>query len=275
MKRAAALVLMMALWVAPGASAQSVSAAEREALVRLRVDRGGRAAEVDALLRHADEASAKGLPSAPVANKIREGLAKGHEPQRIEAVVRQMVSQLEAADALLRELDRSAVGPGREAAVTLLAESLGGGVTGDDVRELRRQAQAAGAPAMPADVIASAAKGLAYIRDAKLPPAEGAGVIAAAVRQGFRPHEVLDLGREIKRREQDFVAGRATLRAVREAIARGDRPGQLFPEPRPEVAERPAATRPAPPERPARPERPERPEAPQRPERPERPARSQ
>jgi hypothetical protein len=273
MNRAAALVLMMVLAAASAAAAQSVSAADREALVRLRVDRGGSAGEVDALLRHADEAAAKGLPSAPLANKIREGLAKGHDPQRIEAVVRQMASQLEAADRLLREMDRRAADPGGEAAVTLLAEALGGGVTADEVRQLGRQA--AGAPSIPADAIASAAKGLAYIREASLPATDGAAVIAAAVRQGFRPHEVLDLGREIKRREQDFVAGRATLGAVRDAIARGDRPEQLFPDSRPEIVERPAATRPAAPERPARPERPERPETPQRPERPERPVRGQ
>jgi hypothetical protein len=121
--------------------------------------------------------------------------------------------------------------------------------------------------------LASAAKGLSLIAEAKLPMREGTSVIVEAVRQGFGARDVMELGREIKRRERDFVAGRSTLRAVRDAIARGDRPEQLFRDSRPEPVERPAATRPATPERPARPERPERPETPQRPERPDRPER--
>jgi hypothetical protein len=43
--------------------------ADREALVRLRVDQGGRAEDVDALIRLADEAAAKGLPAGPLTNK--------------------------------------------------------------------------------------------------------------------------------------------------------------------------------------------------------------
>jgi hypothetical protein len=253
------LVLLAMLGLAPELRAQSVSASEREALARI-----------------AEEAGARGLPSAPLTNKIQEGIAKGANAQRIEQVVRQMVVHLQTSDQLLRELDPAVTGPAREAAVTLLAESLGSGVATNDIRELRRQALAPDKSAMSGESIASAAKGLAYIREAKLPVSDGTGVIVAAVRQGFRPLEVLDLGREIKRRERDFVAGRTTLAAVRDAIARGDRPEQLFRDSRPEPVERPAATRPATPERPARPERPERParpEAPQRPERPERPER--
>jgi hypothetical protein len=260
-KLATALIVMMTLGMfVPGAAAQSVSASEREALARI-----------------ADEAAAKGLPSAPLTNKIREGIAKGADARRIEQVVRQMAAQLETSDRLLRELDPMAAGPAREVSVTLLAESLNSGITANDIRELRRQTQAADRPAASGESIASAAKGLAHIREAKLPVSDGTGVMATAVRHGFRPYEVLDLGREIKRRERDFIAGRATLNAVRDAIVRGDRPEQLFRD-RPEPVERPAATRPATPERPARPERPERPETPetpQRPERPERPARPQ
>jgi hypothetical protein len=248
------------LGVAPELRAQSVSASEREALTRI-----------------ADEAAAKGLPSAPLTNKIQEGIAKGYSAKRIEQVVRQIAVHLETSDQLLRELDPAAAGPGREVSVTLLAESLLSGVTANDIRELRRQTQAADRPAVSGESIASAAKGLAYIREAKLPVKDGTGVMATAVRQGFRPYEVQDLGLQIKRRERDFIAGRATLNAVRDAIARGDRPEQLFRD-RPETVERPAAARPATPERssrperPDRPERPETPETPQRPERPERPA---
>jgi hypothetical protein len=253
---------------APGV-AQSVSTSEREALVRLRVDRGGRAEDVDALIRYADEAAAKGLPAGPLTNKIREGLAKGYDPKRIEPVVRQMAAHLETGDQLMREMDLPLAGPSRDASLTLLAESLGGGVAANDVRELGRQARQSGKLQLSPEGLASAAKGLSFVKDARLPIPEGTAVMAEAVRQGFRSHEILDLGREIKRRERDYVAGRVTLRALRDAIARGERPEQLLRDSRTETLERPAAARPEAPVE--RPERPGRPEAPQRPERPERP----
>ena len=256
MKLTIALVTIVMLGVAPELRAQSVSASDRAALARI-----------------ADDAAAKGLPSAPLTNKIQEGIAKGADARRIEQVVRQMAVDLETSAQLLRELDPAATGSARDAAVTLLAESLGSGVTPNDVRELHRQSQTTGKPPLSGETVASAAKGLSLIGEARLPVGEGTSVVAEAVRQGFHPQEVLDLGREIKRRERDFLAGRATLRAVRDAIARGDRPEQIFRDSRPEPVERPAATRPATPERPARPERPERPEQPERPEAPPRPER--
>lgn len=240
-------------------AAQSVSASEREALVRLRLDQGGRAEDVDALIRVADEAATKKLPVEPLTNKIREGLAKGVDPKRIETVIRQIAAQLETADRLIREMEPPAGGPSREPAVALLAESLGSGLTQEEVRELRRVAQPAansGKALLSADSLASAARGLAFVKDAQLPVADGTAVMAEAVRHGFRSQDILDLGREVKRREGDYRAGRATLRALRDAIARGDRPDQLFRDPRAETVTRPAATRPETPpvERPSRPE---------------------
>lgn len=253
-------------------SAQSVSTAEREALVQLRVARGGRAEEVDALIRLAEDAAVKGLPAAPLTNKIREGLAKGADPKRIESVLRHMTTNLETADRFVREIEPTSEGTKRDASMTLLAESLGAGVTADEINELRRQVQLSGKPPVELEDLANAAKGLSFIKEAKLSAAEGAAVMVEAVRQGFRPHEVLDLGRDIKRRESDFRTGRTSLREIREAIARGDRPDQLLRPTRPEVIDRPTATRPERPvdrrERPAPPERPQRPDQPERPERP-------
>ena len=277
----ALLLVALSGVAAPGlCAAQSVSASEREALLRLRVDRGGRAEDVDALIRQADEAAAKGLPAAPLTNKIREGLAKGADPKRIELVIRQMATNLETADRLMREMEPTSGGTGQEASVTLLAEALGGGVTPDEVRELRRLAQPAlntgntGKPPMSWESLASAAKGLSFIKEAQLPVTEGTAVITEAVRQGFRAREILDLGREVKRRESDYRAGRASLRALRDAIARGDRPDQLFRDSRTDTVDRSPSARPETPvvERPGRPETPQRPEQPARPESPERPA---
>ena len=250
--RARMLVAVCGLAVPALSLAQSGSASDREALDRL-----------------VAEAAAKGLPAAPLTNKIQEGFAKGADPKRIELVVRQLATSLESADRLVREIEPASAGTGREAAVTLLADSLGGGVTPDEVRELRKAAQTSGKPPMSAEAVANAAKGLSFIKEARLPVPEGTGVIAEAVRQGFRSQEILDLGREVKRREGDYRSGRASLRALRDDIARGERPDQLFRDSRLDAVERPAATRPRPVERPAaRPEAPQRPEQPVRPERP-------
>jgi hypothetical protein len=274
---AALLAAVVAMGWPCGAAAQSVSPAERDELVRLRTERGGRAEEVDMLLRQADEAAAKGLPVAPLTNKIREGFAKGYDAARIEVVIRQMAGHLETASGLMREIVPAAAGAERETAVTLLAEAVAGGVTVDDVRSLSETTGRSGNPPMSADLLAAAAKGLSFVKEARLQVAEGAAVMAEAVRQGFRSYEILDIGREVKRREADFQSGRASLRALRDAIARGERPADLFTDSRIEAAER--GSTPARPEgavnRPERPVRtePQRPE-PVRPEQPVRPERA-
>jgi hypothetical protein len=193
----------------------------------------------DDLIRQADAAGAKGLPVTPLKNKIREGFAKGHSPKQIEAVVNQMVQNLEAADRIARDVEPGAAAAAREGAVTLLADALGSGLTTDEIRELRRQAQTASS-----QDLAGAAKGLSFIKDARLPVNEGTAVMSEAVRQRFRAYEMQDLGREIKRREADYRAGRVTLQSLREAIAKGARPETLLRDSRAATPERPAATRP-------------------------------
>jgi hypothetical protein len=159
--------------------------------------------------------------------------------------------------------------------VTLLADAFGGGVTPEDVGEIRRLSEPNGKATLSLETLASAAKGFSFIKEARLPSVDGTAVMAEAVRQGFRSHEILELGREIKRRERDYRDGRASLRALRDAIAQGNRTDQLFRDSRSGSAERPAAIRPEPatsrPEPTTRPERPLPPERPARPEPPERP----
>jgi hypothetical protein len=214
---------------------------------------------MDDLIRQADTAGAKGLPVTPLKNKIREGFAKGHNPRQIEAVVNQMVQNLEAADRIARDVEPGAAAAARENAVTLLADALGSGLTTDEIRELQRQAQSTSS-----QDLAGASKGLSFIKEARLPVNDGTAVMSEAVRQKFRSFEMQDLGREVKRREVDYRAGRATLQSLREAISRGARPETLLRDSRAAAPERPAGSRPGAttdrPERPATPvERPQRP----------------
>lgn len=265
------LVSGVVLLAPPVVSAQAVSAGEREALARQVVARGGNADDLDVVVRLVDDAAAGGVPSPPLVNKIREGLAKNVPLVRIEPVVRQLAIDLRTADGLLAELVTGAA-MDRRLAVTRLGEALGSGVTPDEVRALVRRGDATGVT-RSADALAAAARGLAFIKEARLLVAEGTEVLVEATRRGFRDFELVDLGREVKRREVDYQAGRATLRALRDAIVRGERPERLFPPVRPEVADRPAVTRPDAVERPVRPETPVRPEQPERPGVPERSAR--
>jgi hypothetical protein len=263
----ATLVLGVCTVMAAAAAAQTLSADERQSLIKLHTDRGGRAGDVEVLIHVADETSAKGLPAESLTNKIREGLAKHVDPKRIEPVLRQMASDLETANRLVRDLVSPPVAlAGRNAAITLLAESLTSGLTPEEVRQLDREVDQTG-PMLGAESLSAAAKGLALIKDARLPVTDGSAVIAEAARNGYGAGDLVDLGREVKRRERDYQSGRATLRALRDAIARGDRLDQLFRDGR-TPAERVDLTRPA-----ERPERPSRPETPQRPERVERPVR--
>jgi hypothetical protein len=219
------------------------------------------AQSMDDLLRQADAAGAKGLPVAPLKNKIREGFAKGHNPKQIETVVSQMVQNLEAADRIARDVEPGATAAARESAVTLLADALGSGLTTDEVRDLQRQAQATAS-----QDLAGAAKGLSFIKDARLPVNEGTAVMSEAVHQRFRAYEMQDLGREVKRREADYRAGRVTLQSLRDAIAKGARPETLLRDSRAATPERPAATRPT-----TTTDRPERTTVPTDRARPERP----
>jgi hypothetical protein len=261
------------------AGAQTLSSADRDAIVRQHVARGGSRAGIDSALAQVDAAAGKNLPTAPLVNKIREGISKNVDAARIEAVVRQIATHLETADGLIRDLASGppAASVERANALALLAEALGGGVTADEVRALGRVPP--GGATMSGLLLASAARSLSFVSAARLPVAEGAAVVNEALRRGFRPNELVDLGREIKRHERDYQTGRASLRTLREAIARGDRPEQLFPDV-PAAVERPAparpetptvrepVTRPTPAERPTVPERPTRPDRPTTPERP-------
>jgi hypothetical protein len=236
---AAAVICLLA---APRVTSAQVTAQERDALVRL-----------------AEAAGAKGLPVAPLMNKIREGIAKKHDAKQIELVVSQRIVHLETADRIVRDVEPAAAGASRDSVMTLLLDALESGLTAEEIRALQQQVQ----PSAAQD-LAGAAKGLAFIKDAGLPLNDGTAVMAEAVRQRYRPFDMQDLGREVKRREADYRSGRASLRALRDAIARGTRPDVLLRDSRAVVVERPAAARPAT-------DRPERTTPLDRPQRPERP----
>jgi hypothetical protein len=211
--------------------AESLSNQDRAEIDRLRAAQGHSAEAVNPLLEQVTRAGEKGIPIEPLANKVKEGLAKGVEPKRIEPVLRQMVTHFDKAQELLQESRAKGVtdqGQGSsQRALESLAEALSRGATADEVRELARSGQHQGQK-VSEDMLATGAKSLAVMKEAHIPPKEGAAVVAEGMRQGFRPSELTDLAREMKRHGQEFREGRITTQSIHDKISRGDRIDRLF-----------------------------------------------
>jgi hypothetical protein len=214
------------------AFAQSLSIQDRDEINRLRSAQGYSAEEVNPLIEQVTKAAEKGLPGEPLANKVKEGLAKGIEPKRIEPVLRQFIAHFENAQEVLREAGARGIAEGnRQRALETLADAFARGATIDEVRELARLTQDA-KQKVTQDVLAAGAKSLAIMKEGKIPSKDGATLIGEGIRQGYRPVELLDLGREVKRRGSEFQEGRASLQALKEQVRRGERGDRLFREDR-------------------------------------------
>ncbi|MFH1465321.1 MAG: hypothetical protein ABIO70_13120 [Pseudomonadota bacterium] len=86
------------------------------------------------------EAGAQGLPVGALEAKAREGLAKGVEPARIQAVLAQMAADLAAVDTLLRE---HAHAPDREALLLGAGAARAAGLSDASLLLLARAPEAA------------------------------------------------------------------------------------------------------------------------------------
>lgn len=208
--------------------ADSISIQDRDEIARLRSARGFAAEEMSPLLEQVNKAGERGLPVEPLANKVKEGLAKGVDPKRIDPVLRQMVTHFESAQEVLREAGTRGVAEGnRRVALETLAEAFSRGATPEEVRELTRLSQD-GKQKVTQESLAAGAKSLAMMKEGKIASKEGAAFVGEGMRQGYKPSELLDLSREIKRRGGEFQSGRASIQTLREQVRRGERGDRLF-----------------------------------------------
>ncbi len=208
--------------------AEPLSIQDREAITRLGLAQGRPANEITPLLEQVNKAGERGLPTESLLNKVKEGLAKGIEPKRIDPVLRQMTLRLESAHEALEDAKGRGIGEGnRQRALETLAEAFARGVTVDEVRELSRLSQEGRHKATQED-LAAGAKGLAVMKEGRISSKEGTALIGEGIKQGYRPSDLLDLSREVKRRGSDFEEGRASLKALREQVSRGERSDRLF-----------------------------------------------
>lgn len=221
--------LLLLLLMVRSASGEPLSSRDLEEIARLRTAQGRSAEDVAALVDQAKRAGERGLPAEAFANKIKEGLAKGVEPKRIESVLGRMIGDYEQARDVLKEAQMKGVTEGRAGRRTLdtLAEAIARGATADEVRNLGRSGQGGG-KRIDQDALASGAKGLALMKEAGISAQDGADLIGEGLRRGLRSSELIDLGREVKRRGRDFREGRTSLQRMRERLARGERGEGLF-----------------------------------------------
>jgi hypothetical protein len=208
--------------------AEPLSAQDRDAITRLGLSQGRSESEITPLLEHVNKAGERGLPTESLLNKVREGLAKGVEPRQIDPVLRQMTSRLESAHEVLEEAKGRGIAEGnRQRALEIMAEAFSRGATVEEVRELSRLSQE-GRHKATQEELAAGAKSLAVMKEGRISSKDGTALVGEGMKQGYRSSELLDLGREVKRRGSDFEAGRASLKAIREQVSRGERSDRLF-----------------------------------------------
>jgi len=208
--------------------AASLPAKDVQDINQLGQARGHAPESINRLLEHAQQAIDQGLPERPIMNKIKEGLAKGASPERIQPVVRDMVGNLRDAREVLRDATSGSAGQeggGNSRATEVMAEALSRGVTVDEVRSLGRSR---GQGQVDQEALAFGAKGLALTKEGGVPVADAIPVVGEALRQGFRSKELLDLGREIKKRGNEFRADRNRIQDIKKAVERGERPDKIF-----------------------------------------------
>jgi hypothetical protein len=227
------LTVLLLLGSGP-ALAESMSAQDRIEIERLRSMRGLTAEEVNQLVDQVNKAGDRGIPTEPLANKVKEGLAKGVDPKRIDPVLRQLVTHLETAQEVLREVGSRGMAEGnRQRAMETMAEAVSRGATPDEVRELTRLSLD-GKQKVTQETLAAGAKSLAVMKEGRVPAKDGVSLIGEGMRQGYKPTELLDLSREVKQRGSQFRENRAGLQSLRDRIGRGERGNQLFHEEHPE-----------------------------------------
>ncbi|GKS64737.1 hypothetical protein YTPLAS72_20410 [Nitrospira sp.] len=225
--RSIILSMVLTHWISP-VQAESLSDQDRAEINRLRAAQGHSSDDITPLLEQVTKAGERGLPVESLANKVKEGLAKGINPRRIDPVLRQMTSRLESAHEVLQEAKGRGIADGnRQRALETMAEAFARGATADEVRELSRLSQE-GRHKATQEELAAGAKSLAVMKEGKISSNDGTALVGEGIKQGYRSSDLLDLGREVKRRGSDFQEGRASLKALREQVRRGERGDRLF-----------------------------------------------
>ncbi len=176
-------------------------------LVQRGVGRNVHAPDLVRLLDVVTQAKQQELPTGPVLDKVREGLAKHVPPDRIASVAARLSGTLATSRDLVRRAERDGVRvetPAERAqAIEAIADALGRGVPPTAVEELSRRI--AGAPRDRATMarLDVGAQVTADLVAMKVSAREAVETVGAALAQGFGVREVARLrerlAQELKR----------------------------------------------------------------------------
>jgi hypothetical protein len=190
--------------------AMRAGVAERDVvdLVQRGVGRSVHAPDLVRLLDVVTQAKRQELPTEPVMDKMREGLAKQVPPDRIVTVAARVSGTLATSRDLVRRAERDGVRveapTEREQAIEAIADALGRGVPPTAIEELSRRVGGASRATMARlDVGAQVTADLVAMR---VSPQEAVETVGAALAQGFG---VRDIVRLRERLAQELKRGRA------------------------------------------------------------------
>jgi hypothetical protein len=130
-----------------------------------------------------DRAEARGLPASTLANRIREGIARGAQPSAILGVLADRSTELERADDVTRRCAKEGIPVrDRDRSLMRLADSFSMGVTPGDVVTVVMAASRAG---RDLETVSRAAEVMGRLDRRGFPPADTRDVLAAATGAGW------------------------------------------------------------------------------------------
>jgi hypothetical protein len=139
--------------------------------------------QAQAALAILDRAEARGLPASTLANRIREGFARGAQPSAILGVLSDRLADLERADAVTRRCAREGITVrDRDLSMMRLADSFSMGVTPGDVVAVLPAVSRAG---RDLETVSRAAEVMGRLGQRGFPPADTRDVLAAATGAGW------------------------------------------------------------------------------------------
>jgi len=175
-----------------------VPAEDVEIIVSRSVRRGADAGTINRFLDTGISTRQKGLPVAPVLDRIEQGLSKGVPFDRIATAAQQLASKTAAAQPIVDDLIRGGVKPKqkneREAAIEATARALEKSVPPED---LKKMGDAVRERKGPLPLFTSAANTAAYFAGSGMSAKTSSGLVQNAVENGYSERDMDSMARQI------------------------------------------------------------------------------
>ena len=175
-----------------------VPAEDVEIIVSRSVRRGADAGTINRFLDTGISTRQKGLPVAPVLDRIEQGLSKGVPPDRIATASQQLASKIAAAQPIVDDLIRSGVKPKqrneREAAIEATARALEKSVAPED---LKKMGDAVRERKGPLPLFTSAANTASYFAGSGMSAKTSSHLVQNAIENGYSERDMDGMAKQI------------------------------------------------------------------------------